>query len=296
MKTKKLFPAALLGLFALAAVSCNKNDDYNDTAGEPLALIEVAADGTTRALENNICPVLEVTDPLTADEIEFLYAMREDEKLSKDIYSAFAALYPASPQFSKIASAEATHIAAVERILTYYEIDFPALGEAGVFADPERQARYDELTAQGTTVLEAFTVMAWIEEENVVVYKAVEANIGNPNIKLIVSNMIRSSSNHLKAAVRRITALGGSYTPSFIEQDEFDGIIDSGFSQGNRYGQQQGKNGNKGNTNSAKGSQGQGNKGSVNNNGICTGTCTGSFPGTCDGTGQAGKGYRGGRA
>lgn len=297
MKTKRLFPAAMLAFFALATVSCDKNDDFNGgIAEEPLPFIEVATDGVTRALVNNICPLLVATDPLTADEVEFLYAVREDEKLSRDIYSLFATQYPANPQFSKIASAEATHTAAVEKILTYYEIAYPALGEPGIFADPERQARYDELAAQGTTVLEAFTVMALIEEENVAAYKGVEPNIGNSNIERLISNMIKSSSNHLKAALRQITALGGSYSPVFLDQTAFDEITGSSFAQGDKYQYQGGKNGNGGNTNSAKGNRSKGNKGSVNGSGICTGICTGSFPGICNGTGQAGRGYRGGRS
>lgn len=279
-----------MSILAIAAVSCGKNDDFNKGDGE-LALIEVATDGTTRALVDNICPVLEATDPLTADEIEFLYAVREDEKLSRDIYSLFAIRYPANPQFSKISSAEATHMAAIERLLVYYEIEFPSSGDQGVFADPERQARYDELAARGTTVLEAFTVMALIEEENVAAYKGVEPNIENPNIRLVISNMIKGSSNHLKAAVRQITALGGNYVPVSLDRETFDEIIGSSFAQGNKY-----RNGRDGNTNSGKAGNGQGNKGSVNRDGICTGTCTGSSPGTCNGTGQAGKGYRGGRS
>lgn len=297
MKTRKLFLAAFSGIFALVAVSCDKNNDFEGGAtGDPLALIEVAADGTTRALVNNICPVLGVTDPLTADEIEFLYAIREDEKLSKDVYTLFASQYPAYPQFTKIASAEATHMAAVEAILSYYEVEFPAAGPAGIFADPERQTLYDELSAKGTSPLEAFGVMALLEEEGVAAYLAVEPNIANANIKMFVGNMIKSSSNHLKVAVRQITVLGGAYVPAILDQGAFDEIIGSSFAQGNKYGQQGGKNGKGGNTNSGKGGKGQGGQGSVNRDGSCTGTTNGTSPGTCDGSGKAGKGYRGGRS
>lgn len=296
MKTINFLKITLFSLFALTIVSCNNSDEFDNGANEPLAVLKVAQeDGVSSFVTPNICPVLNVTDPLTADEIEFLFAMREDEKMAKDLYTAFGAQYPTAVQFSRIATAEATHVAAIETMLTYYEVSFPALTPAGVFADAEKQAQYDAFLAQGTTIQGAFEVMALLEEENIAAYKAVEATATNANIKLILANMVRASSNHLKAAVRQLTILGITYTPTHLDQATFDEVISSAFAQGNMYGQQMGKGNRGGNTNSQKGNMGQGNKGNVNGSGICTGTNNGSSPGMNGGQGQAGKGYRGGR-
>lgn len=291
MKIINFFKIALLSISALIITSCNNSEEFDENGNnELLAILKVAQeDGMSSFVTPNICPILDVTNPLTADEIEFLFAMREDEKVAIDLYTAFATQYPTATQFSRIAAAEATHIAVAETVLGYYEVTYPALGAAGVFADAERQAQYQELLAKATTLQAAFEAMATLEEENIAAYKAVEANITNANLKLIVSNMIKASSNHLKAAVRQLTALGVTYTPAYLDQATFYNIINSAFTQGNKYGQQKGKGNRGGNTNSQKGNQGQGNKGNVNNSGICTGTYNGASPGTNSSQGQAEK-------
>lgn len=291
MKTK-IFATALLGLFAL--VSCNKSDDFTPTNDAPLAILSVDADGVSTLTRANVAPVLGVTAPLSADEIEFLFAIREDEKVARDLYTSFSALYPASVQIAKIKTAEDSHIACIEAVLDYYEISYPAMTATGVFEDAERQALYNDLVDKSATLLETFGTMAVIEEETVLAYKSVQSEITNENISLVVANMIKASSNHLKAAVRQITALGGSYTPSYLSAEEFDAIINSSFQNGNKYGQLNGQGGKGGNTNAQKGNQSQGNKGGVNGTGTCTGTSNGTVPGT-GGQGGVGKGYRGGR-
>ncbi len=297
MKTTNFFKIAFLSISALFITSCNNSDEFdNNGNNEPLAVLKVAHDdGISSFITPNICPILNATNALTADEIEFLFAIREDEKVAKDLYTAFAGQYPTAIQFSRIAAAEATHIAAVETVLGYYEITYPALGAPGIFADAARQAQYDGLLAKATTLQAALEAMTTLEEENIAAYKAVEANITNANLKLIVSNMIKASSNHLKAAVRQLATLGVIYTPIHLDQATFDDIINSALAQGNKYGQQMGKGNRGGNTNSQKGNMGQGNKGNVNDSGVCTGTYNGSTPGANTGKGQAGKGYRGGR-
>lgn len=287
MKTTNFFKISLLGISALFITSCNNSDEFDSNENnEPLAVLKVAQeDGVSSFITPNICPILDVTNPLTADEIEFLFSIREDEKVAKDLYTAFAGQYPTAIQFSRIAAAEATHIVAVETVLGYYEITYPTLGAPGIFADANRQEQYDELLAKATTLQTALETMAALEEENIAAYKAVEANIMNANLNLIVANMIKASSNHLKAAVRQLTALDVTYTPTYLDQATFDDIINSAFAQGNKYGQQMGKGNRGGNTNSQKGNMGQGNKGNMNGSGICTDTYNGSTPGANTGKG-----------
>ncbi len=296
MKTNKFFIIALTVFLALAIMSCDKSESNAENSQETLlSLLKVSNEGVSAFTVENICPVLAATNPLTADEIEFLYAMREDEKLSKDLYTAFAVRFPPVVPFSKISAAEATHVAAIEKVLAYYEIEFLALGEAGVFVDPQRQERYNTLLLQGTVLLNAYLAMAALEEENVAVYTSVATDAANTNIKMLLENMVRSSSNHLKAAVRQITALGGSYVPTTLEQAAFDQIISSQYTQGKQYRCQYGHDGQSCNTNSRKHGNGQGNKGAVCSAGDCTCTCNGTAPGVCDGQGGVGKNYRHGK-
>lgn len=283
----------IIALLALSIISCSNNDD---APNQSLDLISVSSDGVTKALVDNICPILGVTAPLTENEIEFLYAVSEDERVVKDVISQFLTLHPASTPFTNISAAEATHVSAIEILLTYYEITFPAQGTAGVFVDAQRQARYDKAVAQGTTLVGAYRAAATLEEECVAAYTSVLPTITNANIKLIIGNILKASSNHLKAYVRQLKALGENYVPTVLDQVSFDTLVGAGFGQGGKH-PQQGGNGNggngQGNTNSGKGGQGQGGgKGSVDGNGNCTGTPTG---GGGNGNGGAGKGYRGGK-
>lgn len=280
----------IISLLVLSFISCSKN---NDTPNELLDLISVSSDGATKALVENICPVLDVTAPLTKNEIEFLYAVREDEKVVKDVTSKFRTLYPTSVPFTNISAAEATHISAIEMLLTYYEVTFPAQGAVGVFVDAKRQERYDKAVVQGTTLVAAYRAAATLEEECVAAYKGVVSTITNTNIKLIIENISRASSNHLRAYYRQITALGETYTPTVLDKASFDSIVNAEFGQGGKYGQKGGK-GN-GNTNSGKGGKGQGCKGTVDGNGNCTGTPVGGGGSASGNGGGAGKGYRGGK-
>lgn len=288
----KIFAATLFGIFALT--SCDKSDNLADN-NATLPILSVESDGTSVFTRANIAPVLDVTSPLTADEIEFLYAIREDEKVARDLYLAFSAKYPKVTQISKIATAESSHIACVEAVLDYYEIEYPALGANGVFEDATRQAFYNELVDKSSTLIEASSTMALVEEETIFAYKSVQGQIANANISLIVTNMIKASSNHLRATVRHIKALGGNYVPSYLTTEEFDTIIKSAFQGGKAYGKQNGKGGKRGNTNAEKGGQGngQGNKNSVNSSGDCTGAGNGASGQNQNG--GVGKGYRGGR-
>lgn len=294
MKTK-IFVTALLGFFALT--SCTKSDDLNNNDGTSLTILEVENDGTSGMRSSNIAPVLDVTEPLTVEEIEFIYAIREDEKVSRDLYLEFATMYPEAAQIGKIAKAESSHIACVEALLNFYEITYPALSENGVFEDETRQTRYNELLKKGATLVEALSTMALIEEESVFAYTSVQAEITNVNISLVIENMIKASSNHLRATVRQLTAKGGSYAPSFLTTEAFDAIINTEFKGGKAYKHKKGngnKNGNKEEkTHKEKGGKEQGDKNEINTSGDCTGKCDGTSEEKPND--KLGKKYRGGK-
>jgi len=293
MKTN-LFTAIAFSAFSLFLMSsCSQSDStpLDETDSSQLALLSVDAEGISTMTRSNVVPVLTVTSPLDADEIEFLYAMREDEKLAHDVYAVFVDKYPTAPQISRIMNAEESHIACVDSLLDYYEIEYTPLTEAGVFSDPTRQASYNQLITQDTTLVQTFSTMAFMEEESVAAYKEVLPDIANENIALVVSNLMKASSNHLKAAVRQITALGGTYVPVVLSREDFDAIINAPFTHGNAYGQYKGKGGN---TNSRKGGKATGAKGKVNQAGDCTQTVNGYAPGQNQDK-KVGKGYRKGK-
>ncbi|OFY89892.1 MAG: hypothetical protein A2266_08630 [Bacteroidetes bacterium RIFOXYA12_FULL_40_10] len=289
MKTKSLI-YLFSGLLTIGLVSCEKSDiPQEEILNTEVEILSVAVDGTTSFITTNLCPAFDTTADLTANEIEFLYAVREDEKLARDVYTYFFDKFELTP-FSRIAKAEANHIAAVEKLFYFYSITYPAVGPAGEFKDGDRKAYYDNLIAKGVTALEAYKATAYLEEKDVADYTKVLETIQNANIKMVIENLLKGSVNHLKASVRQIYALNGTYAPAFLTQEKYDEIIsNNSFMNGEQYKRK----GNQNSTNAGNGSFGS--RGAVNQSGDCTGTANGQAPGTCSQSGSVGKGYRGGR-
>lgn len=277
----------------LAAFSCTKEQTATDsslitpnTTGE---IIEVKSSGATAFNAPAITAPFDSTADLTADEIEFLFAVREDEKLARDLYAVFYTKFQ-NKIFENIGKSETTHLKAIERLYDYYQIDYPVVGDAGKFSDPELQHLYDSLIVKGDSLLAAVKIMANLEESNIFHYREVLKTIINTNIKIVIENLEKGSENHFKAAIREITALGGVYTPLILSSEDYREIIATGFEKGKRYrylnnGQtnNQGKNINAWNEK----------RGAVNSNGSCNKTSNGSAPGTNSGNGKQGRGYRG---
>ncbi|MFA5849352.1 MAG: DUF2202 domain-containing protein [Bacteroidales bacterium] len=277
----------------LAAFSCTKEQTATDsnlitpnTTGE---IIEVKSTGATSFNAPAITAPFDSTADLTADEIEFLFAVREDEKLARDVYAIFYTKFQ-NKIFENIGKSESTHLKAIERLYDYYEIDYSAVGDAGKFTDPKLQHLYDSLIVKGDSLLAAVKIMANLEESNIFHYREVLKTITNTNIKIVIENLEKGSENHFKAAIRQITALGGIYTPLLLSSEDYKDIIAIGFEKGKRYKyHNNGQTNNQGkNINTQKGK-----RGAVTNDGSCNQTSNGSAPGTNNGKGRQGKGYRG---
>lgn len=291
MKSYKLYRLmASAAVVVLATASCTKENPATEAeeimaSGIQMSVLQVKSDGTTTFDMTAMSAPFDSTTDLTASEIEYIYAVREDEKLAGDLYSAFFSLYKLKA-FENIAKAEGNHMKATERLLDYYGIEYPTAGEKGKFENPARQALYDSLLQKGATALEAFKVMAQYEEYNIVQYKADLTGIINPNVKIVIENLEKGSENHFKATIRQITALGGTYTAQIMTQEEYRAIIAIGFEKGKRYRYlNNGQSANSGEKMNGK----QEKKGSVNASGTCTGCSNGTFPGNGGGN-RNGKG------
>jgi hypothetical protein len=295
MKTTTLKTLLAICAMSLTLASCTKETGPNASelliSGAPADIIEVKSDGATTFALAGVTPAFDSTADLTADEIEFIFAVREDEKVARDMYFSFFGKFGLKP-FENIGKAEDNHIKATEKLFDYYEIDYPTLSENGKFEDAIRQKLYDSLLLKGTPELEAFKVMALLEESNIVEYGEVLKTIVNPNIKIVIENLAMASANHFKAAIRQITALGGTYTPALMTQEQYRTVIAIGFEQGKRYMYK--NNGSKTNSGNKLGSKGQ-RRGSVNSQGNCSSSSNGTTPGSQNRQGNVGKGYRGGK-
>ncbi len=175
-----------------------------------------------------------VAAPLSAVEVDSLLYMREEEQLAHDVYAVSATLYASLPIFSNITSAEATHAAAVQALLDRYSIADPLAGlPNGTFKTPAFQILYDALVAASrVNLIEALKVGVQIEELDIRDIEAQKVGIDNADILMVYDNLLRGSRNHLRAFWKVLLAQGGSYTPQYITQAEFDAIVNSPIETG----------------------------------------------------------------
>jgi hypothetical protein len=201
MNAKKLFQK-VVGVSVLAAVL--------------LSTIVGAAYATPKA----------ATSSLTANEIAGLQFMREEEKLAHDVYVTFYQQYGLSI-FNNIASSESTHMAAIKTLLDQYGIADPAAGKAvGVFTNPDLQALYNQLIAQGRQSLSAaLKVGGAIEEIDILDLKERLATTTHSDIQQAYTSLLNGSYNHLRAFANTLkTQTGEVYQPQYLDAATYQTI------------------------------------------------------------------------
>lgn len=190
----------------------------------------------TSSIDNDALTTLLASYPLTAlspAESASLIYMRQEEQLAHDVYTVSASLY-APPIFANIADSEATHSQAIKTLLDRYGLADPLAGlPEGSFASPAIQALYDDFVARSRTgLIAALKVGLEIEELDIRDITAQKASIDNPDILMVYDHLLRGSRNHLRAFMKVLTAQGGTYTPQYITQAEFDAIVSSPIETG----------------------------------------------------------------
>ncbi len=212
--------ASLLSLFVLFA-GCSKDNDNGNA--------NVNNSYNNLVNQVNLLP----KEPLNADELATLPFMREEEKLARDVYIFLYNKWGLTI-FNNISASEQTHMNAVLMLLNKYNITDPVGSNGyGVFTNPVLQNLYTQLTAQGSlSTLEALKVGATIEDLDIYDLKIALAKVDNQDITLVYNNLMKGSRNHLRSFYSNIQIAGGTYTPQYITQAEFDAIISSPMETG----------------------------------------------------------------
>lgn len=143
------------------------------------------------------------TATATADAalVKNLTYMRDEERLARDLYRAFADLYPDVPAFARIANSEQQHFDAIGVLLTRYGLADPSADKAaGVFGDAALQAEYDRLLALGKESLaKAYEAGTEVEEMDIAdLDKAIDATTA-ADAKRVFQNLRNGSEHHLAA-------------------------------------------------------------------------------------------------
>lgn len=127
--------------------------------------------------------------------------MRDEERLARDVYAALAAQYDRALPFASIVKSEQQHFDAVGTLLARYGVADQASGKAaGTYSEPELQALYDKLMAQGkkTPLADAYDVGIAIEKADIADLEKVIAETSEADVKRVLGNLLRASEQHLK--------------------------------------------------------------------------------------------------
>lgn len=228
------------GVFAITQKTSHTNDKVTSEETPYVVLEDDMLDAAALTAEITVA-----TGALNDAEKAGLLLMREEEKLAHDVYQAFYETW-GKQIFSNIAQSEQTHTDAVLALLKHYGIADPALPEAGVFADAELQALYNDLVAEGSSSLvAAYTIGATVEDLDIADLERLMNETTNSDILTVYDNLQRGSRNHLRAFNRQLVAsTGADYEPQYISAEAFAAIIAGDTERGGGGGNGRGHNNN----------------------------------------------------
>lgn len=168
----------------------------------------------------------EYIEGLSAEEIDDLLYMREEEKLARDVYIKLYEKWGASV-FDNISNAERRHMDTMLTMIEKYELRDPVTDNSvGAFTDAGLSNLYHDLVAKGyTSLLAALYVGALIEEIDILdLREAIEESDHNDLIQAY-ENLMKGSESHLRAFVAQIENQGDTYTAQKMSQDDVDEIL-----------------------------------------------------------------------
>lgn len=228
---------ALFGLLVFGAVNFTlaKSEDVTSSKFETSGLVNehvygqgnhgVFEEGIDHETYNVLIDLLPAGE-VDQNEIDALLYMREEEKLARDVYQYFANVW-GMPSFANIAKSEQVHMDSVLDLINWYNLTDPAVTEAGVFINPDLQALYNDLIAQGSvSVEEAYRVGAAIEEIDILDLQERLTKTDQADIQQVFESLMQGSYNHLNAFVTNLSnRYGIAYVPEYLSADLYQEIM-----------------------------------------------------------------------
>jgi len=187
-------------------------------------------------------------EELSAEEIEGILYMREEEKLARDVYLTLYEQWGLSI-FQNIANSEQTHMDAIKTLIDRYGLDDPAAGNVvGESTDPTLRSLYADLVAMGSQSLnDALRVGATIEEIDILDLEEYLAQTDAGDIQRVYESLMKGSRNHLRSFVATLEQqTGETYEPQYLDQEAYDDIVSAplengGYGRGGSRGDGQGQ-------------------------------------------------------
>jgi len=179
--------------------------------------------------KTNVIPASTTTPAatLTTFEKESITFSREEEKMARDVYKALVVKWPTMSYLNNIIGSEQKHMDAIKTLLDKYSITDPVGNNAdGVFTNTDIQKLYNDLVAKGTmSELDAIIVGLTIEDVDIYDLQKAMEQIQNADILKTYGNLVKASKNHMREFYTQLQAKGGTYTPQYITQQEYNDIV-----------------------------------------------------------------------
>lgn len=180
--------------------------------------------------KNNVTPATTGTQVIILSETErnALVFTREEEKMARDVYNVLLNKWNIDI-FSNISGSEQKHMDAIAGLLTTYNVTDPVGSNApGVFTNADIQQLYNDLTAKGTvSETEAMLTGLTIEDMDISDLQNAIQQTDKQDIKTVYENLMRASKNHMREFYSQLQSRGGSYTPQYITQQQYNEIVNS---------------------------------------------------------------------
>lgn len=167
-------------------------------------------------------------EPLSTEEINSLYLMREEEKFAHDVYTKLFEKWGMNI-FNSISNSEQTHTDAVLILIEKYELEDPATNNViGEFTDTTLQRLYNEFVTFGSqSLINGLITGATIEDLDIYDLQELLKVVNNQDITFVYNNLLKGSRNHMRSFYPQIISNGGSYIAQYITQQELEDIINS---------------------------------------------------------------------
>lgn len=198
-KSTVITATALASVIGIAGVSAAV---LTGTPPAPVAVSqppqEVTAADEVQALEE------ESTSTETTSTEDVLLYLIEEEKLAHDVYTVLGQTWGGNT-FTNILASESTHQDQVLSLLNAYGLADPRSPEIGVFVNPDLQALYDQLIAQGlTSQTEAYKVGVLIEETDIADLTRAMNSTTDTSILATLDKLRSASESHLAAFSKKL--------------------------------------------------------------------------------------------
>ena len=227
----------LLSTFLLVAATQTIFTGCGKDENEPATIVNTNNAGVTTINNGLLSQQVNAlpTEPLSLDETESILLMREEEKMARDAYIIFYQKWN-QPIFTNISQAEQTHMDAVLLLVNKYSLTDPVgTNPPGIFINSDIQALYNDFITQGNqSYTEALKAGAAIEEVDIRDLQNLLNNddVNNQDIELVYTNLLKGSRNHLRSFVKVLNNQGITYTPQYLNQADYNAIINSPMETG----------------------------------------------------------------